>query len=376
MNILAIDDFHEPGGAQLVLLQQMAQLARRGHSVSLVAPPGGRFASHIASMGLPFLPLELAQLKRDWWKINAVRNLIRQARPLARDAHIIHLNSLWCLTVLGPAFSSAVPTICAVHAFPLIRSKLKRYINYLLRRRVRGRARAIIAVSKPVRKALIAQGYPAERIHVVPNGVDIGQFRVHARLPFDAARGLRIGMVGRLHPGKGQGVLVEACAGLARAGLPFSCTIIGDEFITPLEDLGYKKQLTEMIAAQGLSNQVQLTGFIQDASAALSSFDIIALPSFEESFGMALLEGMAAGCVPIATDVGGIPELIDHGHNGILIPKGDAAALTRTLLDLAAQPQRIADLAANARTAAEQFDLQRTVDRIEEIYRQVIASRP
>ncbi len=380
MRIVCIDDFAELGGAQLVLLEQMRGLRARGHEIAFVVPDGGRLAKALRREGLPLEPLDLADLKRTWWRVGPAIAARRRLRRLLADASIVHCNSLWALTVLGGAAPRDTAVVCAVHAFPIVRSPVKRHLGRALLARARRRVDRFLVVSEALRQALIRQGYPAERLLLLPNGVDLRRFdpsRFPRRRddPSSTGRELRVGMLGRLHPGKGQGVLVEACRVLAERRVAFSCRIIGAEFTTPLENLGFTRTLEARIEALGLADRVALCGFVSDVPATLAELDVIALPSSEETFGMALLEGMAMGLAPVASRVGGIPELVRHEQNGLLVPPGNVGALADALQRLAENPELLAALQRAARKTAEEHSLEHTVTQLEALYR-LLGERP
>ena len=125
----------------------------------------------------------------------------------------------------------------------------------------------------------------------------------------------------------------------------------------------------ERLAGAGVADQAWLPGDRSDVAQLLPQFDIFALPSQAEGISNTLLEAMACGCAPVATDVGGNPELVEEGANGLLVPAQDSAALAAALARLASDPalrQRLAE--ASLTRVRSQFSLDGMVAAYEALY--------
>jgi glycosyltransferase involved in cell wall biosynthesis len=199
-------------------------------------------------------------------------------------------------------------------------------------------------------------GYIPRKVSTIYNGVDITmwpvsksqrqQKRLELRLE---AQNLLIGTVGRLDTQKDHGVLLQALSKL-KSRLPWHCVIIGSG--PSLENL------QAQLRCLSLEKQVWLIGEREDIPAWLSSFDLFVLPSLWEGLPNSLLEAMAMGLPAIASAVDGIPEIIEDGQNGLLVPSGDPLALSEKIEALAADPERRQRLGKAAReTIAQRFTL-------------------
>lgn len=169
---------------------------------------------------------------------------------------------------------------------------------------------------------------PGQRVALVPNGIDAAPYAGCARAPADPAAPLRLAYVGRLAPGKGLAECLEALA-LARArGVAAHLVVAGSG---PEE-----ARLRAQARALGLDALVRFAGPArgEDKIRLLCEADVLLLPSYSEGLPYALLEGMAAGAVPVATPVGAIPDVVAEGVHGRLVPVGDAAALARAIVAL------------------------------------------
>ncbi len=225
-------------------------------------------------------------------------------------------------------------------------------------RRIWNGAYRVVANSDGLRKLALTCA-PSQVIDVIPNGVDLPGARRRAREPHD---GLRILTVSRLIERKGIDTLIEAIAALRIETISLDIAGEGPR----------RARLEQLVRDRGIGNRVRFHGFVRhDRLAALySRADVFVLPSRAESCSMALLEAMGAGLPIIATQVGGTPELIEHGQNGLLTQSDDPAELAATILQLFHNPQRRdAFSAASLRRVQERFSWPRAAKRYEAIFR-------
>jgi glycosyltransferase involved in cell wall biosynthesis len=180
--------------------------------------------------------------------------------------------------------------------------------------------------------------------------------------------------VGRINAGKGQDQLVDALALLRDRGIVLRASIAGDVFAGAEV---YRDRLRQRIDAAGLSDAVALLGFVDDVEGLLARHSIFVMPSRRpESFGLALVEAMAAGLACVATNVGGPVEIVDDGVNGLLVPPGDPVRLADALEKLCTDETLRRTLGVNAaRDVRARFAIGRTVDAVEGVYRELLARR-
>ncbi len=184
----------------------------------------------------------------------------------------------------------------------------------------------IVTVSEASRRRLRAtQGVATQRITVIPNGIRIPQVSAAERAAARRSLGVAddatlLGAAGRLVAGKGFDQLLLAVARLRPAPAPV-LTILGEG--------PERARLQDLAQAHGL--RLHLPGYVAEPAPLLAAFDLAALPSKAEGLPLSLLETMALGVPPVATRVGGIPELIVHDECGLLVPVGDVGALAGAL---------------------------------------------
>lgn len=302
------------------------------------------FLDHARGRG--FLAIELKQNTPHLWA--AVREVAEHLHRLRAD--------LLCCSVYKPDLIGwlaarwvGIPVMAIAHGWTAATYKVRLY--EALDRWILRWMDCTVCVSAAQAEKVLDAGVPADRVHTICNAIEADAFAQAD--PLDRERLLRlfpqsprviVGGVGRLSPEKGFHVLVEAAA-LSRQSDPgVGFVLFGDGPLRP--------DLERQIAQLGLQNHFILAGFRTDVPRFLPHLDLLAMPSFTEGLPVALLEAFAAGLPVVATAVGGIPEVVDEGVNGHLVPSGDVGSLARGILDLAAQSKeqrRTLGIAGNKR---------------------------
>jgi glycosyltransferase involved in cell wall biosynthesis len=235
------------------------------------------------------------------------------------------------------------------------------------------RATRVLAVSDAARTQLHAHGLAPERTATLYNGVDVERFAgvtpaevasVERELALADAHP-RILTVAVLRPGKGVDTMLDALPAV-RAGFPTACYLVAGD--------GAERPALERRARRlGVHRHVRFLGSRADVPRLLALADVAVLPSQADLLPTAVIEAMAAATPVIASGVGGIPEIIEDGLTGRLVPPGDPAALARACRELLAAPARAAEIAERARAVAhDRFSLDRQVDRLAEIYGELL----
>lgn len=203
--------------------------------------------------------------------------------------------------------------------------------------------------------------YPSKRILAIRNLLDLPD--VAPRSPADVPPVSHIVSVGRLTPEKGHQYLIEALHLLNTKfnQQDFTATILGDG--------GLHAELTQLVSSYDLSDRIQMPGFCDDIFPMLSAAHLFVLPSLHESSPNALIEAMGVGLPCVASSVGGVPDLIDHQENGLLIPPRASGALAEAINDLLSNQKLAVYLGRNARRKIEEmFDSNRSIQQLETVY--------
>jgi L-malate glycosyltransferase len=242
----------------------------------------------------------------------------------------------------------------------------------LLQRLAYQLAHRVVANSTAAVEQLIEEGVADWRIVQIGNGIDLSRYPeddAAARLARAKSTGRRvITTVANLRPGKGHDVLLKAAARVIRRVPDVQFQIVGD---------GPRRQeLEQQAAALRISAQVSFLGHRDDVPAVLAQSDLFAFPSFMEAAPNAVIEAMAAGLPIVATRVGGIPEVIEHEHNGLLVAPGDDRALAAGLLRVIERPELALQVGEAARQTVEaRFSFDRMVSEFQELFLAELSAR-
>jgi glycosyltransferase involved in cell wall biosynthesis len=332
MEVLHVDPERGWGGGEVQVLFLLRELARRGHRCRLAADPRGRLAGEAAAAGLPVEPLQVANA----FDLGAGRRL----RALVAGHDVVHFHT---------ARAHALAPFCRGRGARLVVTRRMDYVprggayaRWLYNRAVD----AVIAISEGVRAALLRGGVRADRIRVVPSGIDVAAVEAApgagaaVRAEWGIAReDVMVLLLGALERRKGHAVLLDAARRLAVTHPALRYVFAGDGS----EHAG----LVE--AAQGLGTRVVLAGFRRDVAACLAAADVVALPSLHEGLGVAALEAMAAGRPVVASRVGGLAEVVVEGETGLFTEPGEPQSLARALAALADDAGLRARLGAGGR---------------------------
>jgi len=323
LSLFQIDAGREWRGGQRQVFLLTKELAGRGYPVTLVAPAASPLREKAEAAGLRVLPADI----RGEADFASVRKI---ARAMRREACVLaHFHDGHAAGVGDRAARRAGVPIRIISRrveFPL-------KANVFSRKKYAG-ADAVVAISERVRAVLRNGGVPAERIEVIPSGIDLGPFRepvdresLRRELGFGGEDFLA-GIVAHLEANKGHRTLIEA-AGRLKSRLPgLKIVVIGDG---PL-----RADLAACAEASGVGDRVFFLGFREDIPRLLAALDVFALPSTSEGLGTSIMDAMAARLPVVAASAGGIPEVVIDGETGLLVPPLRPGELAEAIFKLAA----------------------------------------
>jgi glycosyltransferase involved in cell wall biosynthesis len=219
----------------------------------------------------------------------------------------------------------------------------------------------IVAISESIRLQLQICGIPVSKIRTIYEGMDLSLYprRTHMN-PRNSNEPVVVGTVAHLSREKGLNYLVEAASRIPEVQKRLRFVIVGNG--------DCRQELEKYVREKGLTDVFHFAGFHPDITPYMKSFDIFALPSLSEGLSSAILEAMAASLPIVATDVGGIPELVTHGENGLLVAPADPEALARAIQHLAEDPQESLRMGQRGRSRMEErFTLERKIQETEEL---------
>lgn len=363
MRILHISSARSLGGGERHLADLANALARRGHEVYAALRPHSPLREKLA--GLP--PGNVFDVRlRNALDISSAGSLARFVR--AHGIEVVH------------AHVARDYPLAAMAAWRNRRAKLivTRHVLFRLNRLhalTLARASRVIAVSGAVERALLAQKIlPPRKVTVIPNGIDFRRFdaggdapgREEFRRRLKAAPGsLLVGTVGELKRQKGHEDFLRAAARVAREDAGAHFVVVGG---------GERRDALERLAAElHLKNRVTFTGWLDDTVPLLRALDVYVSASHTESFGLAIVEAMAAGLPVVTTATEGAREIAGDGETALVVPVGDHEALAASVLRLLKNEDERARLGGTASAAARaRFGLDRMVDATERVYQETL----
>lgn len=226
----------------------------------------------------------------------------------------------------------------------------------------------VVAVSEYTKKKLITLRVPHGKIEVIRNGIDVTSFARAGKGSLRRALGLEegskvVGFIGRLGPEKGIPYLLEAADTICRSTEGIYFVLIGEGIL--------KEETEAFIASNKLEGRVITLGWRKDATELMPDMDILLLPSLTEGTPMVLLESMAMGVPVIASEVGGIGELIEDSKTGLLIRPRDSQAIVKSINALLENKELSANISHNSITEVK---TRLSAHRMSELYEQTYRS--
>jgi len=230
----------------------------------------------------------------------------------------------------------------------------------------------LVTVSEFARIALLRAGLAASRVATIHNGIPLGRYQKTARGLLRQQWGLPdtellVGIVGRFTPWKGQEFFLRLAQAWIQQQAAGHFVLAGQAFN---EEQAFETGLRSFVAEQGLGRRVHFAPFLADIAAALSDLDIVVHASLRpEPFGRVIIEAMAVGAPVIAANDGGVPEIVEHGVNGLLAAPGNLEAYLEQLHQLASSAQLRSQLGGAGRQSVEaRFTLERVCEGFDRVF--------
>jgi glycosyltransferase involved in cell wall biosynthesis len=342
-------------GSEAHLLQLLPDLRERGWNVEFLMlhedePGAWEFARELESRGVP---LDDVRLRADVDPIAyaEVAGLLGRRRPRVLHTHLVHAD---VYGQIAGAMARVPLRLSTKHGFNWFREG--RFFGFA-DRAVASLAHVHVAISQGLARYLAeVEGFDESAFEIVHYGI-AGRDGVE---PYTGTEP-RLLCVGRLIPVKGHLVLLRALA-QARGRAPGLVLDIAGQ--GPLQPA-----LKAYAGELGLSDAVRFLGFVSPIQSAIENAAAVVVPSLGEGFGMVALEAMERGRAVVASDVGGLPEIVADWETGLVVPAGDAEALADAMVALASDLPRAAAMGeAGRRRALESFTQERSTHAIETLY--------
>lgn len=362
MRILHTESSKGWGGQENRTLNELITMRARGHEMAVVSRPGARILERAAEAGFPTFTVDM----RGAIDLPAIVRLRRVMREFG--AEIVNTHSGRDTQLAGMAartLGSQRPRIVRTRHLALpITSKFTYSVL----------PDQVVTVSRFVERYLVSAGVPQAKVCTIATGVDFGRYqrsqeggslRRELGLP---ATALLIGTVAILRAKKGHAEILDAAAAVLARFPEAHFVFAGDG--------PQLANLQARIVAEGLSGHIHLLGLRRDVTNILESLDLFVLPTHQEALGTAFIEAAAMGLAAIGSNIDGVPEIVQDGQTGLLVPAQNGAALAEAIIALLADPER---RLAMARTASEfvrrQFSREKMAEGMEALYQRLLAAR-
>ena len=370
IRILHLRDTYEVGGPGKTILETVSHIDKSLFSVSI-----GVFSNGIGSEATPFISearirgITIHEIRSrgryDPWIVREIISLLKKLKIDILHTHEARSDLLGCLA----AKIGNTPVVTTMHGW-IANSRRQQTITKINKWATRFFTHVIV-VNTPMRDALLKEGIPSPIISVLHNCIVKENYYRDCQAGYISQSVGReigspvIGTLGRLSPEKGHVDFVEAAAIVISRGYKAHFVIVGDGPETG--------KIDGMVAGKGLENSVTLTGYLRDPRRVLQDFDLMVLPSYSEGLPNVVLESLMMEVPVIATAVGGVPDIIRHGQEGVLIPPGDPGMMAQSIMDFLDDPIKHKTMALKGKKIVEdRFDFKIRTMKLEKIYIEIM----
>lgn len=364
MNILLVTTHLNPGGIASYVVSLAKGLKARKHNV-IVASDEGNLVEVLNKYEIPHIPINITTKADISPKI--LFSLAKLFKPLRdNDIQIVHAQtrvtqvlSFWIDKIYG------IPQVSTCHGFFKPRLSRIKFPCW---------GRKVIAISNAVKTHLQTDlKVKPGKIELIYNGLDIGKYpQYNAEQIAESKKwiglgpGPVIGNIARLSSVKGQNYLIDAMKEVVKRFPDAQLLFVGDGKI--------KEELLAQVNELGLNKNIVFIPSIQDTSSVLAVMDVFVMCSLAEGLGLSIMEAQSMGLPVVATNIGGIPELVKDNQTGILVGPQDSASIAGAIISLLENRQLAKQLGVNAqKNIWENFTLENMITKTEKVYESVIS---
>jgi glycosyltransferase involved in cell wall biosynthesis len=357
MRILHVDPAKTWRGGERQVFLLARELSRRGHDCSVATAPNSPLALECTRAGMRVHALPM----RGDLDLLAVSRLARLLRRESPD--VLHLHT------------------ARAHGVGGLAAKIARFHPVVVTRRVELPVRGLaslwkyrfladhyIAISEEVARSLGRAGIPPGRISRIPSGIEIPPPNARPSVPASPKFRRTVGTLAAFTEQKDPSTWMATAILVCRQRQDVDFLWLGEG---PL-----RRALQEIGARENLGTQILLPGFQQDLAEFWRRIDVFFLPSRFEALGTSILDALAREVPVVASDVGGIPEVVRSGREGILVPPGDAAGFARALISILDDPDRAQAFGRAGRERALAYEIAPLARRVEALYETLASSPP
>lgn len=356
MRTLQILPSLEVGGVERGVIDLVRAMQKRGHSCVVISS-GGELVGELNKIGVPHYTLPVHS--KSLFSLSLVPKI---AEIIQRERiDIVHARSRvpgW----LGwlAARKTGKPFVTTCHGY---------YSNHFLSR-VMGWGKRVIVISRVIGRHMIDDfGVSPDRIRLIHRGIDFSHFPLQAPQENSSRKTFRMIQVGRFSPIKGQLEFLRAVHLLRHRFPNVEAWLVGSEGNGKTK---YTKKIQETIHQLGLQSSVKLLGTRRDVAELIRQCDLLVLPTLvPEAFGRVIIEAGALGVPVVATRVGGVLDIVEHGKEGLLVPPGDVEAMSQAIFEVLTDRERSRKMAlALQEKVKTQFTIDLMTNQTLEVYQE------
>jgi len=360
MNVLQIIPELNVGGVETGTVDFAKYLVSHGHK-AVVVSNGGELVPRVETLGACHYQLPVH--KKSLW---TVIQMIKVLRKIICDENIdiVHARSripAWISYFACRQTNAAFITTC--HG----------YYNNRMFSQVMGWPKLLIVPSKVIGRHMIDDfKVSPRRIHCIPRSVDLERFRISHKKTRNKPDCI-IAIVGRITPLKGHTFFLKSMAKVIKTVANAKIWVVGD---VPAKKASYKQELELLVRRLGMERNVEFLGNRQDIPQILAKTDMLVLSTVtQEAFGRVILEAQAAGVPVVATNVGGVVDIIDDGKTGLLVPPKDTDAMAKAVIRITGDKNLANQLVANAQIKLKNnFTLEQMASSTIKVYEELLNS--
>jgi len=355
-------------GSPRVLIDMVSNLDRNLFQPHFLTPRKGDLPDSMKRMGVPVSIIKWAALSKTnphlfLYDILKFISFFRQ-----NSIDLLHINEIgWRYSFVIAAKILKIPTLLHLHV--TFKDTIKTNLNLQC-------ADKIIVVSNYLKKAFKFHPSIYSKLFCIHNGVDLNVFTKMEGIRDSlgiAKNEFAIGLVGQISEAKGIRYLIEAAPEILKRFPSTVFLIVGKKV---LKEDALTEKLIGLAESLGVRNSFQFLGTRDDIPSFMNSIDLLVLPTHAEAFPKVIIEAMACHTCVIASDVGGIPEIIQNGKNGLLVPPKNVNALKSAILMLMENEKMRIQLAETGyKTAVEEFSMDQHVEKVQGLYTQLLTQK-
>lgn len=381
-SILCVSPFaFHVSGADESLLTIVRGMDRGNFNLHVALPCSSPYAERYREAGATVHPVRMMRLKRTWnplywigfllWIPLEIVGFVRLLRRESID--LVHVNMESDLSPAVAARFLDLPVV--VHYRGNADDRPKLFFDVYLRL-IHTLAQHIFVISRRVSEGFQKRGLQ-DKWEVLYNAVDTAPFLTEAQADWFATHNARfsrkrvVAYVGRLHPRKRVKDFIDAMSTINQRVPNVAFAIVGGNSDVPLEAT-HQKELEAHAQTLGDSVVVQFFGSVQEIHQVMQSASVLVLPSLGEGFGRVIIEAMAAGLPVVAADSGALPELLENGRYGRLVPPCQPDLLAQAIVETLNSPSTAPQVQAAREHALKHFDIRGHVAHIVAVYEKLL----